>query len=164
MIRLGEPNPLAVSGKVSRLTGGQADVGLTITDRYFVNTTPRVNVNVPHSAGASGGLMFALQIYAELTGQHLRRGEQIAGTGIIDAYGKVYQIGGVDKKVYSAAKAGAAVFFVPNQSATKQLLKQDPHYQNNYAVAKRTAKQLRTKMKIVPVKTVSDALHYLKTR
>lgn len=164
VIRPGRLDSLKASGRVKRVSDGKANIGPRLTDRYFVTTTPLVTVNVPDSGGASGGLMFALQIYAELTGQHLRRGEQIAGTGKIDASGNVYEIGGVDKKVYSAAKAGASVFFVPNQPATKKLLKQYPHYQNNYAEAKRTAKQLGTKMHIVPVKTVKDAVNYLKKR
>ncbi|MEL1196472.1 peptidase, partial [Staphylococcus epidermidis] len=35
------------------------------------------------------------------------------------------------------------------------------HYQNNYAIAKAAAKKIGTKMKIVPVKNLDDALDYL---
>ena len=64
-------------------------------------------------------------------------------------------IGGVDKKVVAADKEGAEVFFAPtDQTGVKKS-------QTNYAVAKRTAKKLGTKMKIVPVATFDDALKYL---
>ena len=56
----------------------------------------------------------------------------------------------------------ATVFFAPNDPVTKAILKVDPDYQNNYTIAKNAAKKIHTKMKIVPVKTLDDALTYLK--
>ena len=37
----------------------------------------------------------------------------IAGTGTINRDGEVGDIGGIDKKVVSAAKSGASIFFAP---------------------------------------------------
>ncbi|EPC54177.1 Lon-like protease, partial [Lacticaseibacillus paracasei subsp. paracasei CNCM I-4270] len=39
----------------------------------------------------------------------------------------------------------------------------DPNYVNNYAEAVETAKQIKTKMKIVPVKTLQDVIRYMET-
>ncbi|MCG4281426.1 peptidase S16, partial [Lacticaseibacillus saniviri] len=50
----------------------------------------------------------------------------------------------------------------PNQPATKAIKKIDPTYVNNYDDAKKAAATLHTKMKIVPVKTLQDAIDYLK--
>ncbi len=49
------------------------------------------------------------------------------------------------------------MFFAPTDSTDVK------KSQTNYEVAKRTAKQIHTKMKIVPVNNFDDALKYLKT-
>ncbi|WP_125703196.1 SepM family pheromone-processing serine protease [Lacticaseibacillus daqingensis] len=153
------------TGKLMRLPGTKkAGIGITLTEHTTVTTTPKVTIDAGEIGGPSAGLMFALQTYTLITHQQLRRGQAIAGTGTIDGTGTVGQIGGIDKKVVIAAKTGAKVFFAPNQPATKALLKLDPTYQNNYAVAKRTAKAIGTKMVIVPVKHLQDAVDYLTQR
>ncbi|MFD1484293.1 SepM family pheromone-processing serine protease [Lacticaseibacillus baoqingensis] len=152
------------SGKLMRLPGTQkAGIGITLTEHTVTQTTPKVTIDAGNIGGPSAGLMFAVQVYTQITHQDLRHGQNIAGTGTIDADGNVGQIGGIDKKVYMANKQGAKVFFAPDTPATKQLLKLDPSYQNNYAVAKKTAHQLGSNMKIIPVKTLADALAYLQT-
>ena len=89
-----------------------------------------------------------------MTGKDLRGGREIAGTGTIEHDGSIGQIGGVDKKVATASKEGAKVFLVPDSGTKKES-------SNNYLGAKAAAKKLKTKMKIVPVKTIQDALDYL---
>lgn len=152
------------TAKLMKLPGtNKAGIGIELTEHTTISTTPKVKIDAGQIGGPSAGLMFAVQVYTELTNQHFRHGQKIAGTGTIDGDGNVGQIGGIDKKVYMANKEGAKVFFAPDQPATKQIRKLDPGYENNYAVAKRTAKQIKTKMKIVPVKTLKDALDYLRT-
>ena len=97
--------------------------------------------------------MFSLELYNQLTAKQLLRGRNVAGTGTISADGKVGPIGGVDKKVIASAKAKADIFFVPAQS--------EPGAISNYQLAKKTAKQIKTKMKIVPVASFSEAVTYL---
>ncbi len=63
--------------------------------------------------GPSGGLMFSLQIYQQISGKDLQRGRKIAGTGTINSDGTVGEIGGIDKKVIAAHRAGATIFFAP---------------------------------------------------
>ncbi|WP_461224146.1 SepM family pheromone-processing serine protease [Lacticaseibacillus suihuaensis] len=142
----------------------QAGIGITLTEHTTVSTKPKVTIDAGSIGGPSAGLMFALETYTLITHQRLRQGQNVAGTGTIEADGTVGQIGGIDKKVVIANKEGAKVFFVPNQPATKAILKADPSYQNNYAVAKKAAKAIGSHMVVVPVKHLQDAVDYLTTR
>lgn len=137
-------------------------LGIGLVDHTKVQTKIPVKVKAGDIGGPSAGLMFTLAIYDQLSGQHLRHGRRIAGTGTMSARGKVGPIGGIDKKVVAANRAGASVFFAPDHPATKREKQLDPNYQNNYQVAKTTAKQIHSHMKIVPVKQFTDVLAYLK--
>jgi PDZ domain-containing protein len=83
------------------------------------STLPELPVPVHFSLadveGSSGGLMFALAIYAELTGDRGAR-SPIAGTGTIAADGTVGPIEGTQQKVIAAERAGAQTFLVPRQN------------------------------------------------
>lgn len=68
-------------------------------------------------AGPSAGLMFALQIYDQLTPEDLTHGRRIAGTGEIACDGGVGPIGGVEQKVAGAEREGADLFFAPTLNA-----------------------------------------------
>lgn len=63
--------------------------------------------------GPSAGLMFSLAIYDTLTPGSLTGGSRIAGTGTIDAEGKVGSIGGIQQKIAGARDAGSELFLVP---------------------------------------------------
>lgn len=139
-----------------------AGLGITLTDHSEIETKTPVKIDAGEIGGPSAGLMFTLQIYQQLTQQNLLKGRQIAGTGTIAPDGSVGPIGGIDKKVLVASQEGATVFFAPDDPVTKAILKVDPDYQNNYAIAKAAAKKIHSKMKIVPVKSLDDALNYLK--
>src|SRR5690625_3309503 len=96
--------------------------------------------------------MFSLEIYDQLTKQDLTHGYEIGGTGEVDYNGNVIRIGGIDKKVIAADKEGCDIFFAPNEGGAKD---------SNYSVAKNTAEEIGTDMKIVPVDTFKDAFEYL---
>lgn len=123
-----------------------------VTDRE-VNVDPKVEFASGNIGGSSAGLMFALEIYDQLTVKDYTKGLEIAGTGEVDYEGKVYPIGGVDKKVVAADKEGCDIFFVPNEQGAKD---------SNYVIAENKAKEIKTDMKIVPVDHFDDALAYLK--
>lgn len=129
-------------------------LGITLTDRVKTTSSVPITTNMQGIGGPSAGLMLTLQMYSQLTQQDLLRGRKIAGTGTIEADGKVGQIGGIEQKVVAASRAKATIFFVPNDPRLKK--------DNNYQAALRTARQLRTKLKIVPVNNVSQAVSYLK--
>lgn len=145
-----------ITGKAVKIQNtNRKGIGIQLVERIKVKTKPKLTINAGEIGGPSAGLMFALESYSAFTHQDLTNGHKIAGTGTIDAQGKVGIIGGIDKKVVSASKAGAEVFFAPtDQTEVKK-------NQTNYAVAKRVAKKIHTKMKIVPVARFEDALRYL---
>ncbi|KRO18332.1 SepM family pheromone-processing serine protease [Lacticaseibacillus saniviri] len=151
------------TAKLIRLPGTKkAGIGITLTENTQVTTKPKVSIDAGDIGGPSAGLMFALQVYTTISEPNLRAGRMIAGTGTMALDGTVGQIGGIDKKVAAADAKGATIFFAPNQPATKAIKKIDPTYVNNYDDAKKAAATLHTKMKIVPVKTLQDAIDYLK--
>lgn len=146
-----------------KLTTKRRGIGVSLTDNVKVTTKIPVKVNPGQLGGPSGGLMFSLQIYDQLTGDSLRQGRQIAGTGTINSDGTVGEIGGIDKKVIAAKKAGATIFFAPYVKPSKLLLKYEEQHKTNYQLAKATAKKYAPGMKVVPVKSFDDAIKYLKT-
>lgn len=146
-----------------KITKSRAGIGIILTDNTKVHTRPKVSVNPGQLGGPSGGLMFSLQIYQQITGQNLRRGRKIAGTGTISANGAVGEIGGIDKKVIAAHRAGATIFFAPYVKPSKLLLKYEEGHQTNYQMARKTAKEYAPGMKVVPVRNFQDAVRYLKT-
>ncbi len=104
----------------------------------------RVQLETGQIGGPSAGLMFVLEILNQLSPRDLSAGRFIAGTGTIDLNEKVGRIGGVFQKVIAAEKAGAEYFLVPAE---------------NYEDAKRAARRI----KIVPVRTLEEALDFLDT-
>lgn len=146
------------TGKIVRVAGtNKPGIGIQLVEHVSVETKPRLSIDAGDIGGPSAGLMFTLTSYEVFTHQNLSKNHKIAGTGTISPNGKVGIIGGVDKKVVAADEAGAEVFFAPTDSTGVK------KSQTNYEVAKRTAKQIHTKMKIGPVNNFDDALKYLKT-
>lgn len=133
---------------------GRTGLGISFpfTDRD-VTFKPDVTIEAGAIGGPSAGLMFALEIYNQLTETDWTHGLDIAGTGSIDEEGNIGRIGGVEQKVIAADKAEIDIFFVPD----------DGFYPSNYEQAVKVAKDIGTDMEIVPVKHFNDALDYLKT-
>lgn len=128
-------------------------VGITLVDDKMIEVEPKVTVNSESIGGPSAGLMFALEIYNQLTEEDLTKGYQIAGTGTISVDGTVGRIGGVEQKVVAAHKAGADIFFAPNEKGRDG---------SNYEEALVAAEDIHTSMKIVPVDTFEEAVEYLR--
>lgn len=152
-----EQKPYNISGKIVKVAGtNKPGIGIQLVEHVKVSTKPKLNINAGAIGGPSAGLMFALTSYEVFTQKKLAVGHKIAGTGTISPKGKVGIIGGVDKKVVAADKAGAEVFFAPTDTS---MVKKS---ESNYVIAKKTAQKIGTKMRIVPVRTFNDALIYLK--
>jgi PDZ domain-containing protein len=115
-----------------RLSVRRADKPLDVTittgrspddpNRAFVGVQPLdgfdfpfpVTVNLGQDIGGpSAGTMFALAIVDKLTTDNLTGGKHIAGTGTIEADGKVGPIGGIQQKIAGAKRGGASTFLVP---------------------------------------------------
>ncbi|WP_406286278.1 PDZ domain-containing protein [Embleya sp. NBC_00896] len=73
----------------------------------------KVTLHLTDVGGPSAGLFFALGIVDKLTEGQLTGGRTIAGTGAIDANGKVGEIGGLPMKLLAAKRDGATVFILP---------------------------------------------------
>jgi PDZ domain-containing protein len=95
----------------TRESGGHPVMGVEITGRYKFPFN--VTISVGDIGGPSAGLMFALGIIDKLTRLDLTGGKFIAGTGEIEASGKVDAIGGIQQKMVGARDAGATVFLTP---------------------------------------------------
>lgn len=86
----------------------------------YLNKSPgdvKVKLRLADVGGPSAGLLFSLGIVDKLDGDgrggDLTGGRAIAGTGTIDARGKVGAVGGVPLKTQAAKRDGATVFLVP---------------------------------------------------
>lgn len=87
--------------------------------RYLDRTDDGIEVTLRLAdvGGPSAGLLFSLGIVDRLDGDgsggDLTGGRTIAGTGTIDADGRVGAVGGVALKTQAARRDGATVFLVP---------------------------------------------------
>ena len=96
---------------------GKARFGLTGTFQTEAYSLPiHVQYQLPKINGSSAGLMFALQIYRTIEGIDLSSGRDVAGTGVLNAEGKVLPIEGAREKVRAAIKVHAVIFLVPMQN------------------------------------------------
>lgn len=149
-------------GKIIRLSNGKNGIGISLVDKTVVKSSVPIDFHTDDFGGPSAGLMFTLSIYDQLVDEDLRRGRIIAGTGTIEPGGWVGDIGGAGLKVVSAHEAGADIFFVPNNPPTPEQKAAVPDAKSNYEEALEVAKELGTKMKIVPVTSLDEAVTYLR--
>jgi PDZ domain-containing protein len=124
---------------------GRALVGFAPEQAATIKLPIRVSINLPSVGGPSAGLAFALEVMQRL-GKNVTNGHRVAATGEMELNGTVAPIGGVKQKTYGVRKAGADVFLVPAAGG-------------NAATARRYAGPVR----IIPVRTFTQALHALAT-
>ncbi|PLR97399.1 SepM family pheromone-processing serine protease [Bacillus sp. T33-2] len=143
-----------VSIPVKRFDNRSERVGIGIVpdDDKEIIVEPEVKMKTDEIGGPSAGLMFSLEIYNQLTKEDFTKGYQIAGTGTISSDGTVGRIGGIEQKIIAADKSGAEIFLAPAENGAED---------SNYNVAVKTARDIDTKMKIIPVDTFDDAVSYL---
>ncbi|MCQ6265678.1 PDZ domain-containing protein [Fictibacillus sp. WQ 8-8] len=135
--------------KLSQNNEKRAGIGITypVTD-VEIKVDPPIYIKTSEIGGPSAGLMFSLEILNQLTKGDMTKGHKIAGTGTININEEVGPIGGIQQKIVAADKAGAEIFFAPVSA-------------NNYKDAVKAAKDIKTDMKIIPVKKMDDAINYL---
>ncbi|MET3194344.1 SepM family pheromone-processing serine protease [Bacillus sp. OAE603] len=153
IIRNGKNKKVSISSKQFKDEPKRFGIGVSIVENIKLSTNPKVEIDSEEIGGPSAGLMFALEIYDQLSEENLAKGHEIAGTGTLDTEGVVGPIGGISQKIIAASKAGAEIFFAPNENGKRN---------SNYKEAVKTAKEHNVKMKIVPVNTYADAIEYLK--
>ncbi|MDQ1146822.1 PDZ domain-containing protein [Bacillus sp. SORGH_AS 510] len=146
-------NTVTLNVKQFKDDPSKVGIGISLVDDKEIHVDPKVKVKTDEIGGPSAGLMFSLEIYNQLTEEDLTKGYQIAGTGTISEDGIVGPIGGIEQKIVAADKAGAEIFLAPNENGVKN---------SNYRAAVKTARDINTKMKIIPIDTFDDAVTYLK--
>jgi PDZ domain-containing protein len=102
-----------------------------------------VKFNLPGVGGPSAGMIFAVGIIEKLTSEDLVRGRKIAGTGSINASGKVGGIGGIEEKMIGASRVGATIFLAPRENCPD-------------------IKHVPKGLKVIPVSTLSEAIDALR--
>lgn len=91
-------------------------LGIFVRERGAAASLPvAVHFSLDDIEGSSGGLMFALAIYAQLTDDR-HPADAIAGTGTIAADGTVGPIEAAPQKLIAAKRAGARLFLVPREN------------------------------------------------
>ncbi|WP_369390349.1 PDZ domain-containing protein [Streptomyces sp. CG1] len=107
----------------------------------------KVTLKLADVGGPSAGLLFTLGIIDKLDGDgsggDLTGGRTIAGTGTIDADGKVGAVGGLALKTQAARRDGATVFLVPKTECSD------------------AKAALPTGLRLVPVTTLKSAVSAL---
>ncbi|MFI0720077.1 S16 family serine protease [Streptomyces sp. NPDC021224] len=100
------------------MTQSQQDATAAALNHLHLSpSTVKVELRLADVGGPSAGLLFSLGIIDKIAGNgrggDLTAGRVIAGTGTIDAQGKVGAVGGVPLKELAARRDGATVFLVP---------------------------------------------------
>ena len=122
--------------------------GIYIIKLYDYELKRKVNVDFnSREGGPSGGFMLSLAIYNRLIKEDLTKGRKIVGTGTIDSKGNVGEIGGVKYKLSGAVRNKADIFFVSEA---------------NYEEARKIKEEKGYNIDVVMIKTLSDAVEYLK--
>ena len=124
-------------------------IGILFSFDRVIETDPEIKIKYKDDEyGPSGGLMTTLAIYNKLVSIDITKGYIVSGTGTIDEYGNIGEIDGIKYKLKGAVNHHADIFFAPSG--------------NNYKLAKKLKKQNNYNIKVIEVKTIDDALNYLK--
>ncbi len=154
-----------ISGKLIELEGTKkTGMGISLIDHTELVSPEKIEFTTHDIGGPSAGLMFTLELYGLLSQKDIRQGLEIAGTGTMSSNGEVGRIGGIDKKVIAAEYAGADVFFAPDDEISTELKEKYPDIKTNYEEAVEAVKKNKLNIKVVPIKTVNDAVTYLKNK
>jgi PDZ domain-containing protein len=91
----------------------------------ITSTAPfKLDIPIENIGGPSAGLMLTLGIIDKIKPEDLTGGKIIAGTGTIDADGKVGPIGGVPQKLVASKNAGAKYFLTPKDNCAEAVANQ----------------------------------------
>lgn len=132
-----------VAGRIPELD--RPALGISLLDvTEDVELPEGIEMRSTRIGGPSAGMMVALTAYDLWSDEDLAAGRHIAGTGTIDAEGRVGPIGGVGEKVVAAAAAGADVLLVPAAQEAEAMAR------------------AREGLRIVPVATLDEAIAALR--
>lgn len=142
LIRDRQPLSKTITTRASSATPPVSTLGISLDDDGF-RFDPEVTFSLdPAIGGPSAGLPFAIAVYSMLTPADPLGGRVVAGTGTLDANGRVGQIGAVQEKIAAAVRDGATVFLLPSANCID-------------------ARAARDDLRLVPVDNLGDALSAL---
>lgn len=156
-----EADAVEESDRVERADGPPVGMGVGLLIMRTVEADDeeyRVTITTEDIGGPSAGIMFALEIYNRFVPEDISKGYTIAGTGEISPQGEVGVIGGIRHKVVGADMAGADVFLAPADYVNEEHNLAIP----NYSEAAAIAQEIGSDMQVVEVRSLSDALEFLK--
>lgn len=103
---------------------GQASIGVLIKSADLDYEMPElVTFAESDLVGPSAGIMFALEIYNQITENDITGGEKIAGSGEIDHKGNISEVAGINLKLSAAVEENVNKFI--SSSAYQEELGQD---------------------------------------
>ncbi|WP_054024127.1 PDZ domain-containing protein [Bacillus sp. FJAT-28004] len=142
--RAGVKTQVEVATKASADSPERAVFGISVQTELLLDIPLSIDYKrfMAHIGGPSHGAMLTLAIIDQLTPGGVTYGNQVAGTGTIEADGSIGLIGGIKQKAYAISRTDADVFFVPAE------LEED-------------ARSGAPDLNIVPVKTIDDVLSWL---
>jgi PDZ domain-containing protein len=123
--RLGEPGTAAVTTGSAEERSGSL-LGITILEQPSAPFD--VDIQVEDVGGPSAGLMLTLGILDLVEDEDLTGGAVVAGTGTIDADGRVGPIGGITLKMVAAQDIEADLFLVPADNCAEAAAAPDPGF------------------------------------
>jgi PDZ domain-containing protein len=144
VVRGGEDEAVTVTPTRTESTDGPVWI-IGITTAHDYDFPIDVTIQLDSIGGPSAGQMFALGIIDTLTPGELNGGEQVAGTGTIDAAGTIGPIGGIRQKLHGALDAGADFFLAPESNCNE------------------VVGHIPGDLRVIPVATLDDSLTALET-
>jgi PDZ domain-containing protein len=123
--RLGKPVRVTVTTKAAEDRDGSL-LGVSVLDQPYAPFD--VDIQVEDVGGPSAGLMLTLGILDLVGDDDLTGGAVVAGTGTIDAEGRVGPIGGIPLKMVAARDIGAQLFLVPAGNCEEAAAAPDPGF------------------------------------
>ena len=113
ILRNGEEREVEVVTREFEEDPERSSLGIYITSAGLDYEMPeRVSFAPSNLVGPSAGVMFALEIYNQLTEEDITGGRKIAGSGTINYRGDIGQVDGVRLKFQSAVELGAELFII----------------------------------------------------
>ncbi len=119
VIRDKVPTTVSITPTAASSADGEDATIIGIATKVLYDFPVDVTIQLDNVGGPSAGMMFALGIIDKMTSGALNGGENVAGTGTIDAEGTVGPIGGIRQKLFGAVDAGASYFLAPEANCNE---------------------------------------------
>ncbi|WP_431030632.1 YlbL family protein [Plantibacter sp. RU18] len=113
IVRGGVASTVDITPTTATATDGTTSTVIGIGTKVSYDLPVDITIQLDNVGGPSAGMVFALGMIDLLTPGELNGGQDVAGTGTIDADGNVGAIGGIRQKLFGAKDAGADWFLAP---------------------------------------------------